>query len=195
MNYELIIPIAYVLDLVFGDPRWLPHPVRGIGWLVARLESPLRRLIGLERLAGIFFALIIIGMTWGAGLIITRKLGPAASIFLIYTSLAVKDLKAGAMAVCRALETSDLDLARKNLGMIVGRDTAALNDKDIIRATVETVSENIVDGIISPLFYAFLGGAPLALAYKAVNTLDSMVGYNNDRYKVFGWASARLDDA
>jgi adenosylcobinamide-phosphate synthase len=98
------------------------------------------------------------------------------------------------MRVYRALEKEDVDSARKNLSLIVGRDTHSLDKQDIIRATIETVSENTVDGIISPLFYAFIGGAPLALAYKAVNTLDSMVGYKNERYKDFGWASAKIDD-
>jgi adenosylcobinamide-phosphate synthase len=116
------------------------------------------------------------------------------SSFLLYTAFAAKDLKVESMEVFRALKDRDLNRARKKLSMIVGRDTNNLSEPEIIRASVETVAENTVDGIISPLFYAFLGGAPLALAYKAVSTLDSMVGYKNERYMNFGWASARLDD-
>ncbi len=186
--------LAYILDLVFGDPPWLPHPVRGIGWLAKRLEKPLRQAVKGQRLAGLVFAVVVIGTAWGAAFIITQQIGFAASVFFIYTSLAIKDLRLEAMRVYRAIEKTDIDLARRDLSMIVGRDTASLDEKEIVRAVVETVSENIVDGIISPLFYAFLGGAPLALAYKAVNTLDSMVGYKNERYMNFGWASAKLDD-
>lgn len=196
-----VIGAAYILDLIFGDPPGLPHPVKGIGYLAKRLELPLRRSIKNERVAGIIFALIIIGAVYGISYAIisvatyfNRYLGFIFSAFFIYTALAIKDLKVESMAVFRALKRQDIDLARKNLSLIVGRDTQNLNDKEIIRATVETVSENTVDGIISPLFYAFLGGAPLALAYKAANTLDSMVGYKTDKYINFGWASARIDD-
>lgn len=213
------IVLAYILDLIFGDPVWLPHPVRGIGYFAHKLEISLRegrkneprsfcceeRLHSKkergERIAGIIFAVVIIGVVYGVSYNIisaannfNRYLGFALSAFLIYTSLAIKDLKVESMRVYQALKRRDMDLARKNLSLIVGRDTQTLNDKEIIRATVETVAENTVDGIISPFFYAFLGGAPLALAYKAANTLDSMVGYKNDKYKNFGWASARIDD-
>lgn len=214
-----IIGIAYILDLLLGDPPWLPHPIKGIGYLAQRLEMPLRRAIKNEprsfyneeipcskkergeRTAGIIFAALIIGLVYGLSLLIigiAAHLNPVLSfilsIFFIYTSLAIKDLKVESMRVYRALEKQDIDLARKNLSFIVGRDTHNLSDKDIIRATIETIAENTVDGIISPLFYTFLGGAPLALAYKAANTLDSMVGYKNDKYRNFGWASARIDD-
>jgi len=195
------IVLAYILDLIFGDPIWLPHPVRVIGYLAQRLESPLRKAIKNERLAGIIFAAVIIGAVYGLSFVVIsiaahlhRYFGFILAVFFIYTSLAIKDLKIESMRVHQALEKQDIDSARKNLSLIVGRDTQNLNDKDIIRATVETIAENVVDGIISPLFYAFLGGAPLALAYKAANTLDSMVGYKNDKYRNFGWASARIDD-
>lgn len=196
-----IISFAYISDLIFGDPAWLPHPVKWIGRLAQRLEAPLRRMVRNERAAGIIFAILIIGAVYLLSFSIiraashfNRHLSFIISALFIYTSLAIKDLKVESMRVYRALEKERIDLARKNLSLIVGRDTENLNDKDIIRATVETVAENTVDGIISPLFYAFLGGAPLALAYKAANTLDSMVGYKNDRYKDFGWASAKIDD-
>jgi len=196
-----IIGIAYILDLILGDPVWLPHPVRVIGYLAQRLESPLRRAIKNERFAGIIFSVAIISTAYGVSAIVisaathlNRHLGFILSAFFIYTTLAIKDLKVESMRVYQELEKNDIGSARKNLSFIVGRDTQNLHDKDIIRATVETIAENIADGIISPLFYAFLGGAPLALAYKAANTLDSMVGYKNDKYKNFGWASARIDD-
>ncbi len=197
----VIIILAYSLDLLLGDPRWLPHPVKGIGYLVRKLDMPLRKAIRNKRVAGSIFAIIIIGMVYLASFAairtatyFNRYLGFVLSTLFIYTALAIKDLKVESMRVYRALEKDRIDLARRSLSLIVGRDTERLDDKGIIRATVETVAENIVDGIISPIFYALLGGAPLALAYKAVSTLDSMVGYKNDSYKDFGWFSARIDD-
>jgi adenosylcobinamide-phosphate synthase len=201
MHLALIITIAYVLDLIFGDPRWFPHPVKGIGWLIKESERFLRGQVKNERIAGIILGVFIISIVWGTSFIIIHQannfnpyLGAGISIFFIYTCLAVKDLKVEAMAVYRSLNKRDTILARKNLSLIVGRDTCSLGPQAITRATVETVSENIVDGIFSPLFYAFLGGAPLALAYKAINTLDSMVGYKNKNYRNFGWFSAKIDD-
>ncbi|MNP23531.1 cobalamin biosynthesis protein [compost metagenome] len=117
-----------------------------------------------------------------------------AEVVLIATTIATKGLKDAGMEVYGHLCRNDLPAARRALGMIVGRDTTHLDEPEIVRGTVETVAENIVDAIVSPLFYALIGGAPLALAYRAVNTLDSMVGYKNDKYINLGWASARLDD-
>lgn len=194
MIFAYEIGAAYILDLIFGDPRWLPHPVRGIGWLITKLELFLRKRMKNARVAGIFFGLIIIGATWYISFMLCKYFGPLMSVFLIYTALSVKDLKAQSTKVYRALKDNDLALARKDLSYIVGRDTADLNKEDVIRATVETVAEGTVDGIISPLFFAVAGGAPLALAYKAASTLDSMVGYKNEKYKDLGWFSARLDD-
>lgn len=194
------IIFAYILDLIFGDPRWFPHPVKGIGWVINRLEPRLRKIFSNERLAGVIFAIAIISVSWYLGFIsikavssINKYLGALLSIFIIYSSLAAKDLDVESMEIYYPLKKNDIALARKKLSLIVGRDTGKLEYKEVIRATVETIAENTVDGIISPLFYALLGGAPLALAYKAVNTLDSMVGYKNDRYKDFGWASAKID--
>ncbi|MBI4707385.1 MAG: cobalamin biosynthesis protein CobD, partial [Candidatus Omnitrophica bacterium] len=154
-----------------------------------------------RRIGGIILTTIIVTGTYFLTsfiLTITNFINPylkiAISIFLIYTALAIKDLNIEATDVYRELERNNLEGARRKLTFIVGRDTANLNREEIIRATVETVAESTVDGIISPLFYAFIGGAPLALAYKAVNTLDSMVGYENEKYRDFGWASAKLDD-
>ncbi len=195
------VTLAYLLDLIFGDPRWLPHPIKGIGRLAEKLERPLRKTVKNERTAGFIFTMVIISIVWGLTSIIIRQavsfnqyLGLGFSIIFIYASLAVKDLKVESLRVCRALEKGNIVAARKKLSLIVGRDTHNMDEKDIIRATVETIAENTVDAIIAPLFYAFIGGAPLALTYKAVNTLDSLVGYKNKRYRYFGWASAKLDD-
>lgn len=192
---------AYLLDLIFGDPPSFPHPVKGIGWLIGKLEGLFRAIIKNERVSGAFFALTIITTAWLITFAITRAacglnyyIGAAISIIVIYTTLSVKDLGVESLAVFNALSAGDLNKARTFLARIVGRDTSDLDEREIVRATVETVSEGIVDGIISPLFYAFLGGAPLAMAYKAVNTLDSMIGYKNKRYIYFGWAAARIDD-
>jgi adenosylcobinamide-phosphate synthase len=195
------IVIAYITDLIFGDPLWRCHPVRLIGRGIKKLEPFLRPLIKNERLCGAVFAFIIVGISWSLVFLITRLvsqfnqfLGVAICSLFIYTSLAIKDLRMQTRQVYQMLKNKDLTLARKRLSMIVGRDTQSLNKSDIIRATVETIAENTVDGILSPLFYAFIGGAPLALAYKAINTLDSMIGYKNKRYKDFGWAAAKIDD-
>jgi adenosylcobinamide-phosphate synthase len=195
------IAFAYLLDLILGDPRWFPHPVRIIGWLIKKMEPSLRRLVKNERLSGAIFAFLIAGSVWFITFkavqwttSFNRIVGFFVSSFLLYTAFAIKDLKVESMEVFRALKDRDLIRARKKLSMVVGRDTNNLTEQEVIRAAVETVAENTVDGIISPLFYAFLGGAPLALAYKAVSTLDSMVGYKNEKYLNFGWASARLDD-
>ncbi len=195
------IIISFLLDLVLGDPRWFPHPVRIIGSFIRRLEDFLRKHISNLRVAGVILAVLVVGLTylsvWGiikAGCELNPLAGAALEVFFIYTAIALKDLKAHATRVYSRLKDNDLVKARDLLSQVVGRDTGNLDEKEVARATVETVGENFVDGILSPLFYAFIGGAPLALAYKAVSTLDSMVGYKNERYIDFGWASARLDD-
>ena len=192
---------AYLLDLVFGDPPSFPHPVKGIGALIKKLEGPFRSSIKNERIAGAFFACTIIISTWLITFSVTKTayffsnyLGVIISTIIIYTSLSVKDLGVESLAVFNALNEGDLNKARVSLSKIVGRDTANLDEREIARATVETIAENIVDGIISPLFYAFLGGASFVMAYKAINTLDSMIGYKNKRYINFGWAAAKIDD-
>lgn len=197
----ICILAAYFLDLIFGDPRTFPHPVKGIGWLIKKLEVPFRSIIVNERISGTFFAGTIIVSIWFVTFMLTQAayffnyyFGVVISIIIIYTSLSVKDLGVESLAVFDALKGGDIDKARILLSKIVGRDTAGLDEREITRAAVETVAENIVDGIISPLFYAFLGGAPLAMAYKAINTLDSMIGYKNKKYINFGWAAAKIDD-
>ncbi|HHV62054.1 MAG TPA: cobalamin biosynthesis protein CobD [Firmicutes bacterium] len=200
----LQVPAAYLVDLVIGDPPWMPHPVVGLGKLISfleRLARGLARTERQERVAGIFLAAFVVGVaglsTWlllyAAGYIINH-LAYTLSAFLVSTTIALRGLAEAAQRVRRALDQGDLQEARLRLGEIVGRDTAGLPASEIIRATVETVAENTVDAVISPLFYAFLGGAPLAMAYRAVNTLDSMVGYRNIIYVNLGWASAKLDD-
>ncbi len=202
MNVQIII--AYVLDLLIGDPRWLPHPVvlmgRGIGLLERWLFPP-----GLsqrsQRFAGCVLAGILAFGTWGlaTGLLwltmhYSRELGIGFSIFLAYTTLATHNLHRETTGVVKSLSNHDRAGARNRLAGLVGRDTQGLEDTEICRALVETVAENTSDGIVAPLFYLGIGGPALALTYKAVNTLDSMVGYRNSRYINFGWASARLDD-
>ncbi len=169
--------------------------------MITKTEQFLRCLKIAERLAGVILAVFIVGGVFliSTGLInlarfIHPTLGTGLSIVLIFTTLSIKSLYQESMKVYWALQKGDILKARKDLAMIVGRDTENLDFVEIVRAGVETVAENTVDGVISPLFFAFLGGAPLALAYKAINTLDSMVGYRNEKYIRFGWASARLDD-
>ena len=201
MRLELQIAAAYGLDLACGDPRWFPHPVKFIGRFALFLEAPLRRRIANARSAGVVAAVLVVGTTAAitaaavAGAYRVHPwVGDVASILLLYTTFATRDLAAHAAAVYRALAGGDLQLARDRVSRIVGRDTACLNERGVVRATVESVAENTVDGVTAPLFFAALGGPVLALAYKATSTLDSTFGYKNERYRDFGWASARLDD-
>lgn len=204
MSLALILLAAYMLDLIVGDPRSLPHPVVYMGKAISAIERLIRRFVSQPRSlkrAGVLLPLLVAGGAWGltallVGLLsrVSPWLGWAAGAWLISTTIAAKGLKEAGLAVYVELRRGDLPAARRALGMIVGRDTAGLDSPEIVRGTVETVAENIVDAIISPLFFALLGGAPLAMAYRAVNTLDSMVGYKNDKYRDLGWASARLDD-
>ncbi|GFO65956.1 adenosylcobinamide-phosphate synthase CbiB [Geomonas paludis] len=192
---------AVLLDLVLGDPRALPHPVVGIGEMISSLEKPLHRMIPNVRVAGVALLVITVGVSYAlaASLIYAAyQLAPAAgfvvSLYLAWVSLAARSLHLESAKVVRALQEGDLPAARVALSYIVGRETAELDEPEIIRGAVETVAENTGDGVIAPLFYLLLGGPALAIAYKAVNTLDSMVGYKNERYLEYGWASARFDD-
>ncbi|MEI0735446.1 adenosylcobinamide-phosphate synthase CbiB [Paenibacillus sp. JTLBN-2024] len=194
---------AFALDLLIGDPRWIPHPVIQMGKAIKALENGIRRQFRPEqfKLAGILLPVVVAGgsliVTWALLKVLNAIhpwLGWAAEAVLIATTIAVKGLKDAGMEVYRHLAAGDLPAARRSLGMIVGRETSHLDEPEIVRGTVETVAENIVDAVISPLMYALIGGAPLAMAYRAVNTLDSMVGYKNEKYIHLGWASARLDD-
>lgn len=194
---------GYLFDLIVGDPNWYFHPVRFIGKLIEFTERFFRRVfIGTqkEKIGGIILVIIVVSSTyistygalWLAGF--NSYFYHAVNILLVYFILAARSLHTEASKVFKALEYDNIYDARKMLSRIVGRDTTNLDNEEIIRATVETVAENTSDGVIAPLFYIFLGGAPLGMAYKAINTLDSMVGYKNTRYINFGWASARLDD-
>lgn len=191
---------AIVLDLMIGDPRWLPHPVIGIGKLVHKLERAWNQ-GRYRKTKGIFLATAVIGsvymMSWGVlklCLMVHPIFAVLAEIGLLSTTIAIKGLKDAALQVAKPLGAGDIVEARQKLSWIVGRDTAEMGEREIVRGTVETVAENTVDGITAPIFWFCIGGVPAALAYRAVNTLDSMVGYKNERYSQFGWASARIDD-
>jgi adenosylcobinamide-phosphate synthase len=185
---DVIAGIAF--DLLLGDPRWAPHPVRGMGWLISKIEHTLRR-SGLPlRMAGVMLCASVVGLSTA---IVWATL-PWANIYWIYSLLALRSLDAESSAVVRSLEAGEIELARGQVAMIVGRDTAALEEPEMLRAVIETMSENLNDGVIAPLFYLGLFGPAGMAAYKAVNTLDSMVGYRDERYREIGWASARLDD-
>ena len=196
--------LACALDAAVGDPRWLPHPVRGMSHLIVWFERAIRSAWtgpGALRVAGIALALglplfaFLLGDTLiTAGAVIDERVGRGVGIFLACTTLAWRDLVDHVGAVIGSLKTGSLANARNAVSLIVGRDTDRLSEPELVRATIETIAESASDGVIAPLLYLAVGGAPLALAYKAVSTLDSMVGHRNDQYRDFGWASARLDD-
>jgi adenosylcobinamide-phosphate synthase len=197
----VVVVVAILLDLLLGDPRWFPHPVVGVGRLVTFLEPRLRRMIPSEPLAGVVLLVVTVGLTFGLALALLQGayalnpgVGFAVAVVLAWNCLAARSLHRESRLVADALGRGDIDGARRSLSFIVGRDTAALEEPEIWRGVVETVAENTSDGVIAPLCCLMLGGPPLALAYKAVNTLDSMVGYKNERYLHFGRASARFDD-
>jgi adenosylcobinamide-phosphate synthase len=200
LEYQILL--ALLLDLAIGDPRWFPHPVRLIGRLITILERPARRAIPNRRIAGLVTALTVIGtaaFTTAALIGIAGKihplLGDAVGVVVLATTIAARDLAGHSLAVFRALERFDLADARRLVSRLVGRDTEKLTEAGVVRAAVESVAENTVDGIIAPLFFATIGGPVGAMAYKAVNTLDSMIGYKNERYIDFGRTAARMDDA
>jgi adenosylcobinamide-phosphate synthase len=198
---QIVIPAAFALDLLLGDPPRWPHPIRWMGRAAGAGESIFRRQFKDELTGGFLFALLLVTLTWGAtaGLTATAmRIHPLAGwvveTVLIYYALSVRSLKDSALAVAAALSNDGLEAARVKVAGIVGRDADTLDQEGVVRATLETVAENLVDGVMSPLFFAAIGGAPLAMAFKMISTLDSMVGYKNERYIRFGKASARLDD-
>jgi adenosylcobinamide-phosphate synthase len=258
MTATVALALAYLLDLIIGDPRWLPHPVRIMGRLIEKLERWLRDSIewegqekpvivreeweeesevfeegdeprpriklndivppllrkgkelstaAQEKIAGAALVAIMVAGTFISFLVLDKILmnldfSPVARyisfgvyVFLVSTTLATRGLIGSALGVIRELGRGELDISRGKLSMIVGRDTDDLQEAGILKATIETLSENASDGITAPLFYFILGGLPLAMTYKAINTLDSMIGYKNEKYGNFGWAAARLDDA
>lgn len=191
---------AIVVDLIIGDPKWLPHPVIIMGKAISFLEKIWNR-GKLRKIKGMLLTLTIVGGTFTFVYVLLYFLNflhPLVKVFveiyLISTTIAMRGLHKAANEVAIPLLKGDLSPAQKRLSYIVGRDTEDLPTHEVVRGTVETVAENTVDAIIAPLCWALIGGAPMALAYRAANTLDSMVGYKNEKYQQFGWASARFDD-
>ncbi len=206
MKHVTAIPCGFILDLFLADPDWMPHPVVYMGKAVTALENCLRprlpRTEEGELLGGAVLAAVLPAGTWAvtsAVCALAEKIHPAVGFAVeamwCWQALALKGLAQESGRVRDQLEKGDLPAARKAVGRIVGRDTQELTAEGVTRAAVETVAENFSDGVAAPLFYMLIGGAPLALTYKAVNTMDSMVGYKNDRYLYFGRAAAKLDDA
>ena len=189
-----------LLDLLLGDPEWLYHPVRLIGKLITFLEKRLRARGGNLRRSAVVLTAVTVGSTMAAAALILGllSLGGRIPLFIGMTlmnwmGIALKCMAKEARGVEKALDES-LPAARKQVARIVGRDTQNLNGEEIVKATVETVAENTTDGVISPLFWALLGGPVLLWGFKAASTLDSMVGYMDEKYRDIGWSSARLDD-
>lgn len=197
--------IGFVIDLIVGDPHWLYHPVRLIGKLISNTEKLVRRCfpktkVG-ERIAGIVLAIVVMVISTGVPLgilVICYKtntyLGIAIESIFCYQLLATKSLKVESMKVYRAIKDKDMEKARYAVSMIVGRDTKSLDAVGITKATVETIAENTSDGSIAPLIAIIIGGAPLGFLYKSINTMDSMIGYKNDKYINLGRFAAKLDD-
>lgn len=196
--------LAFLLDWRLGDPEHWPHPIRWIGNAIRATEGAIRHRCQSRtalRRGGIVLWFVIVGGTWAISygvltlaFYIAPHLGWIVTLWMIYTTLATRCLQDAAMRVYDALKAGDLAESREKLSWIVGRETQELMPPQITRAVTETVAENTVDGVIAPLFFLLLGGPPLAMAYKAVNTLDSMVGYKNDKYADIGMFSARADD-
>lgn len=205
MKYHIIaFFLGFILDLLLGDPYWLPHPVRLIGVLIAKAESLLlkeKRDEKRDLCLGIWMVLIVLGSTVAVAALtlnlayrIHPFIGIAVELIMTYQILATKCLKIESMKVFERLKAQDLPGARKAVSMIVGRDTAALDETGVAKAAIETVAENTSDGVIAPMIYTALGGPILGFLYKSINTMDSMVGYKNDKYLYFGRAAAKLDD-
>ncbi len=202
MSLELQIIIALAIDFIIGDPKNIPHPVNGIADIAKRFETFTRWTISNEKLAGLVSAIATVAT---AVIVASAMIKLAAfssgffqdivSIYILYVSFALGGLRSHALAVYNALKAGDLAGARQNVGMMVGRDTKNLDERETSRACVESVAESLVDGVTAPIFFAVVAGPIGAIAYRAVNTMDSLFGYTNEKYLLFGWASARLDDA
>ena len=197
----LALPLAVALDFWLGDPPRMPHPVRWMGKAIEILEPRFRGLkLSTAKSGALMTVSLVIGV-WLIGVIVVNlanKFNPLVGIvvqaILLFTCISAKDLANAARKVGKALNDSGIEAGRREVSMIVGREVDRLDETGVTRAAVETVAENLVDGVISPIFFAVIGGAPLALAFKMVNTLDSMIGYKNERYLEFGRFAARLDD-
>jgi len=218
MRLIIAIVLGFALDLIVGDPHGLIHPVVIIGWFITRMKKLLQYILygcsfeetesrGKKRkkygeyIAGAILTTVIVAGTYIVTCLIlygAERIHPvcglAVETFLICQILATKSLKTESMKVYDRLKEGDLEGARKEISYLVGRDTQSLNEEEIAKADIETIAENTADGVIAPLFYIVVGGAPLGLAYKAVNTLDSMVAYRNGEYKYLGFVSAKADD-
>ena len=200
-SFWYVLPAAFVLDLIVGDPQRLPHPVRWMGNAISIFEPLFRKLSSNLVLCGILFAVALVSATWAvtfwvieAAELVHPLLKSCLEIVLIFFCISARSLEDAAMEIYRCLIQKRVNRAREKVALIVGRDVDNYKADDIAKATVETIAENLVDGFVSPIFFAAIGGAPLAVAFKMVNTLDSMVGYKNERYIKFGKASARIDD-
>ncbi|PIE60338.1 MAG: cobalamin biosynthesis protein CobD [Desulfobulbus propionicus] len=198
----VILPTAFFLDRLIGDPVNLPHPVRWMGQAISFCEPRFRAVCKHELPAGTLFAITLICATFvvctalvHAASSIHPVIGLILQVIMVFYSLAARSLGQAAEEIYLSLKEGRVELARTQVAMIVGRDVTSYGADDIARATVETVAENYVDGVFSPLVFAAVGGGPLALTYKMINTLDSMVGYKNERYLHFGRAAAKIDDA
>ena len=206
MTISLVaLVMGYILDLIFGDPYWMPHPVRFIGNLISILEKVIRRFMPKtkrgEYIGGIILTVMVVSISMVIPLVIilmaksiNTYLALTVETFMCYQILATKSLKVESMKVYDELAKNDLPSARKAVSMIVGRDTKDLTFSGVAKAAVETVAENTSDGIIAPMIFIAIGGAPMGFFYKAINTLDSMVGYKNEKYMNFGRFAAKLDD-
>ena len=212
MEYHIIaFVLGFLMDQLFGDPYFLPHPIRGIGWLIATLETRLRRgetpenglrkerterrdgrslVVAVLLLTGVLAAGILLGAYF-----LYPMIGMVVEAVMTYQILAARCLQVESGKVWKQLKAGNLEAAREAVSMIVGRDTQNLTEEGVAKAAIETVAENTSDGVIAPMLYTALGGPVLGFLYKAVNTMDSMVGYKNDRYLHFGRAAAKLDDA
>ena len=201
----VIILIAFLLDCVIGDPQNPCHPIRLIGSCISLGVRAFKRAkpngLAIRFMLGAVLAIVVICVSFTATRLILSGIyriswwvGLVAEGIICYFLIAAKALKVESMKVYNSLKAGDLPSARRNLSYIVGRETKNLDEKGIVRAAVETVAENLSDGVIAPLIFIFIGGAPLGMAYKAVNTLDSMIGYRNEDYELFGKFAARLDD-
>lgn len=206
MTISLVaLVMGYILDLIFGDPYWMPHPVRFIGNLISILEKVIRRFMPKtkrgEYIGGIILTVMVVSISMIIPLVIilmaksiNTYLALTVETFMCYQILATKSLKVESMKVYDELAKNDLPSARKAVSMIVGRDTKDLTFSGVAKAAVETVAENTSDGIIAPMIFIAISGAPMGFFYKAINTMDSMVGYKNEKYMNFGRFAAKLDD-
>ncbi len=199
----LILILSYLADLIFGQPQNSLHPVRAIGWMIEKFENKFNngQSIMTGRLKGAAMAIIVIGVTMCLAYVaieisktLNLLLGLIISVYIAYTSFTVRELIKAANKVFEGLKENSLVAARKNLAKIITRDTKNLDEKRIIKSTIESTAENLNDSVVAPLFYLIIGGPVIAIGYRAANTLDAMVGYKNQRYTNFGWFSAKFDD-